>query len=120
MVLGTLAAYALARSRLRFGLNQSALVATLIVRMLPAILLVIPLYIILGKAGQLNTKFGLILIYTCLNTSFVIWMMQSFLAEIPPDIEEAAMVDGDSRLTALRRVVLPLAAPGLAATAIFW
>ena len=113
LVLGTLAAYPLARFRLRFGLNQSALVVALLVRMLPAILLVIPLYIVLAKWGLLNTRLGLILIYSCLNTSFVIWMMQSFLAEIPRDIEEAAMVDGDSRLTALRRVVLPLAAPGL-------
>jgi multiple sugar transport system permease protein len=119
MVLGTVAAYPLARNRLRFGLNSGSLAATLLVRMLPVILLVIPIYIILGKAGLLNTKLGLILIYTCFNTSFVIWMMQSFLAEIPRDIEEAAMVDGDSRLTALRRIVLPLAAPGLAATAIF-
>jgi multiple sugar transport system permease protein len=119
LVLGTLAAYALARFRLRYGLNERALVAALLVRMLPAILLVIPLYIVLGKTGLLNTRLGLIIIYTGLNTSFVIWMMQSFLEEIPRDIEEAAMVDGDSRLTALRRVVLPLAAPGLAATAIF-
>jgi multiple sugar transport system permease protein len=119
LVLGTLAAYALARFRLRLGLNEQALVATLLVRMLPAILLVIPLYIVLSKWQLLNTRLGLIIIYTGLNTSFVIWMMQSFLEEIPRDIEEAAMVDGDSRLTALRRVVLPLAAPGLAATAIF-
>jgi multiple sugar transport system permease protein len=119
LVLGTLAAYALTRFRLRLGLNQSALVATLIVRMIPAILLVIPLYITLAQWGLLNTRLGLILIYSGLNTSFVIWMMQSFLAEIPRDIEEAAMVDGDSRLTALRRIVIPLAAPGIAATAIF-
>ena len=119
LVLGTLAAYPLARFRLRFGLNQSALVVALVVRMLPPILLVIPLYIVLAKWGLLNTRLGLILIYSGLNTSFVIWMMQSFLAEIPRDIEEAAMVDGDTRFTALRRVVIPLAAPGLAATAIF-
>jgi multiple sugar transport system permease protein len=119
LVLGTLAAYALARFRLRFGLNEHALVAALLVRMLPPILLVIPLYIVLSKWGLLNTRLGLMIIYSGLNTSFVIWMMQSFLEEIPRDIEEAAMVDGDSRLTALRRVVLPLAAPGLAATAIF-
>jgi len=119
MTLGTLAAYSLARFPLRFGLNQSALVASLIVRMIPGILLVIPLYITLARWGLLNTRLGLILIYTGLNTSFVIWMMQSFIAEIPRDIEEAAMVDGDSRLTALWRVVIPLAAPGLAATAIF-
>jgi multiple sugar transport system permease protein len=119
LVLGTVAAYPLARYRLSYGLNQSALVVALLVRMLPVILLVIPLYIVLAKWSLLNTRLGLILIYTGLNTSFVIWMMQSFLAEIPRDIEEAAMVDGDSRLTALRRVVIPLAAPGLIATAIF-
>jgi multiple sugar transport system permease protein len=119
LAIGTLAAYALTRFHLRFGLNQSALVVALLVRMIPGILLVIPLYITLAKWGLLDTRLGLILIYSGLNTAFVIWMMQSFLAEIPRDIEEAAMVDGDSRLTALVRIVLPLAAPGLAATAIF-
>jgi multiple sugar transport system permease protein len=119
LVLGTLAAYALARFRLRFGLNESALVAALLVRTLPPILLVVPLYLTLSKTGLLNTRLGLIIIYAGLNTSFVIWMMQSFLEEIPREIEEAAMVDGDSRLRALWRVVLPLAGPGLAATAIF-
>jgi len=119
LVLGTLAAYGLARFRLRFGVDRLALYSVLLVRMLPGILLVIPLYIVLAKWGLLNTRLGLILIYAGLNTSFVIWMMQSFLEEIPRDIEEAAMVDGDSRLTALRRVVIPLAAPGLIATAIF-
>jgi len=119
LVLGTLAAYALARFRMRFGVDRLALYAVLLVRMLPGILLVVPLYIVLAKWGLLNTRLGLILIYAGLNTSFVIWMMQSFLEDIPRDIEEAAMVDGDSRLSALRRVVIPLAAPGLIATAIF-
>jgi multiple sugar transport system permease protein len=119
LVLGTLAAYALARFRMRFGIDRVALYGVLLVRMLPGILLVVPLYIVLAKWGLLNTRLGLILIYSGLNTSFVIWMMQSFLEEIPKDIEEAAMVDGDSRLSALWRVVIPLAAPGLIATAIF-
>ena len=119
LALGTLAAYSLTRFRLRLGLNQSALVVALLIRMIPGILLVIPLYIVLSKNGLLDTRLGLILVYSGLNTSFVIWMMQSFLQEIPHDIEEAALVDGDSRLTALRRIVLPLAAPGIAATAIF-
>jgi multiple sugar transport system permease protein len=118
-VLGTLAAYALARFRMRLGIDRVALYGVLLVRMLPGILLVVPLYIVLAKWGLLNTRLGLILIYAGLNTSFVIWMMQSFLEEIPKDIEEAAMVDGDSRLSALWRVVIPLAAPGLIATAIF-
>jgi len=119
LLLGTLAAYALTRFRLRFGVDRLSLYGVLLIRMLPGILLVVPLYIALGKWGLLNTRLGLILIYSGLNTSFVIWMMQSFLEEIPRDIEEAAMVDGDSRLSALRRVVIPLAAPGLIATAIF-
>jgi multiple sugar transport system permease protein len=119
LVLGTLAAYALARFRLPFGLNEQALVGALLVRTLPPILLVIPLYITLSKYSLLNTRLGLIIVYGGLNTSFVIWMMQSFFEEIPRDIEEAAMVDGDSRLRALWRVVIPLAGPGIAATAIF-
>jgi multiple sugar transport system permease protein len=119
LVLGTLAAYALARFRMRLGIDRVALYGVLLVRMLPGILLVVPLYIVLAKWGLLNTRLGLILIYAGLNTSFVIWMMQSFMEEIPKDIEEAAMVDGDSRLSALWRVVIPLAAPGLIATAIF-
>jgi len=119
LVIGTLAAYALARFRLRFGARRMTLYLVLLVRMLPGILLCVPLYIALAKWGLLNTRLGLILIYAGLNTSFVVWMMQSFLEEIPRDIEEAAMVDGDSRLTALWRVVVPLAAPGLIATAIF-
>ena len=69
LVLGTLAAYPLARFRLGYGLNQSALVVALLVRMLPVILLVIPLYIVLAKWSLLNTRLGLILIYTGLNTS---------------------------------------------------
>ena len=119
LLVGSLAAYALARFQLAFGMHEHALVVALLVRMLPPMLLVIPLYIALSEAELLNTRLGLILVYAGLNTSFVIWMMQSFLQEIPREIEEAAMVDGDSRLTALWRVVLPLAAPGLAATAIF-
>jgi len=119
LVIGTLAAYALARFRLRFGARRMTLYLVLLVRMLPGILLCVPLYIALAKWGLLNTRLGLILIYAGINTSFVVWMMQSFLEEIPRDIEEAAMVDGDSRLSALWRVVVPLAAPGLIATAIF-
>ena len=119
LLLGTPAAYALTKLPSESWLQRQALIVVLLVRMLPTILLVIPFYIVLADTGLLNTRLGLIVLYTGLNTGFVIWLMQSFLAEIPREIEEAALVDGDSRLTALRRVVLPLAAPGLAATAIF-
>lgn len=119
LLLGTPAAYALTHLPTESWLQKQALIVVLLVRMLPTILLVIPFYIVLADTGLLNTRVGLIVLYTGLNTGFVIWLMQSFLAEIPREIEEAALVDGDSRLTALRRIVLPLAAPGLAATAIF-
>ena len=119
LLLALPAAYALARFRMQFGMRRMTLYLVLLVRMLPGILLCVPLYIALAKWGLLNTRLGLILIYSGLNTSFVVWMMQSFLEEIPRDIEEAAMVDGDSRMSALWRVVVPLAAPGLIATAIF-
>jgi multiple sugar transport system permease protein len=119
LVIGTPAAYALARFDLPARLNTTGLVGSLLVRMVPAVLLVVPFYLVLAKAHLLDTRIGLILLYIGINTSFVIWMMQSFIAEIPVEIEEAALVDGDDRFTAMWRVILPLAGPGLAATAIF-
>jgi multiple sugar transport system permease protein len=119
LLIGAPAAYALARSRLIARLNSVGLMAALLVRIVPAILLVVPFYLALAQVGLFNSKLGLIIVYTAIDTSFVVWMMQSFLAEIPKEIEEAALVDGDTPFSAMRRVILPLAAPGLAATAIF-
>jgi multiple sugar transport system permease protein len=119
LLIGTPAAYALARFDLPGRLNTTGLVGSLLVRMVPAVLLVVPFYLVLAKLHLLDTRVGLILLYTGINTSFVIWMMQSFFAEIPVEIEEAALVDGDSRFSAMWRVIMPLAGPGLAATAIF-
>jgi multiple sugar transport system permease protein len=119
LLIGAPAAYALARSRLVARLNSIGLMAALLVRIVPAILLVVPFYLALVQVGLFNSKLGLIIVYTAIDTSFVVWMMQSFLAEIPKEIEEAALVDGDTPFSAMRRVILPLAAPGLAATAIF-
>jgi multiple sugar transport system permease protein len=119
LLIGAPAAYALARFRLVARLSSLGLMAALLVRIVPPILLVVPFYLALAQLGLLNSRLGLILCYTGINTSFVVWMMQSFFAEIPKEIEEAALVDGDTRFSAMRRVILPLAAPGLAATAIF-
>jgi multiple sugar transport system permease protein len=119
LVIGAPAAYALARTRLVMRLNSIGLVGALLVRIVPPILLVVPFYLALAEVGLLNSKLGLILCYTGINTSFVVWMMHSFFEEIPKEIEEAALVDGDTRFSAMRRVILPLAAPGFAATAIF-
>jgi multiple sugar transport system permease protein len=119
LAVGTLGAYALTRSTIGERIRRLSLVGALVVRMVPPILLAIPLYIVLGKLGLLDTKLGLIFVYAGLNASLVVWMMESYLGEIPPEIEEAALVDGDTPLSALRRIVLPLAAPGMVATAIF-
>jgi multiple sugar transport system permease protein len=119
LVLGTLAAYAIARFRLWRGAERWVALGLLTARILPPIVIIVPAYLLMQRLGLLNTRIGLIVIYSAFNVSFVVWMMESFFREIPVDLEEAAMVDGDSRLAAFRRIVLPLAAPGLVATAIF-
>ena len=116
LLMGSLAGYSLARfSRLQQRLNFWVLAP----RMIPPVALVVPLFLMLQEIGLINRKLGLILVYTAFNLPFVAWMMRSFFQEIPVDLEEAAMVDGASRLRSFRDIVLPLAAPGLAATAIF-
>jgi multiple sugar transport system permease protein len=119
LVIGSLAAYALARFRLRFDAGKRLAFVLLIARMLPTVVLIVPVYILTERLGLLDTRLALIVIYAAFDVSLVVWMMDSFFREIPVDLEEAAMVDGDSRITAFRRIVLPLAAPGLVATAIF-
>jgi multiple sugar transport system permease protein len=118
LAIGSLAAYALARFRMG-RLNDQVSFWVLAPRMIPPIAIVVPIFLILQQLGLLNKHLGLILVYTAFNLPFVVWMMRSFFQEIPIDLEEAATVDGASRLSAFWHVILPLAAPGLAATAIF-
>lgn len=119
LILGSMTAYVIVRIRLAFGLDRRVGLTLVVGRIVPGIVIAIPLYLLILKLGLLNTWMGLIIVYTAFNLTFVVWMMESFFREIPIDLEEAAMVDGDSRFSAFRRIVLPLAAPGLAATAIF-
>src|SRR5215216_7031139 len=119
LVIGTLAAYALARFQLPWSLNRRLSLWILSTRMFPAIVTSVPLFLMMRDVRLLNTRASLIIVYTAFNLPFVVWMMRGFFAELPRDLEEAALVDGDSRLGALVRVVLPLVAPGLAATAVF-
>ncbi len=93
--------------------------ALLTLRIVPAVVILVPVYLLILRLKLIDTWAGLILVYTAFNITFCVWMMESFFHEIPVDLEEAAMVDGNSRLTAFIRIALPLAAPGLAATAIF-
>jgi multiple sugar transport system permease protein len=119
LILGTMAAYVLARFRLWGGVDRYIGFGLLMVRLLPPIVIIIPIFLVAQQLGLLNTLLGLIIIYAAFNVTIVVWMMESFFREIPVDLEEAAMVDGDTRFTAFRRIVLPLAAPGLVATGIF-
>lgn len=115
--LGSLAAYSFARFDF-YGKN-TILFAFLVTRMIPPIVLAIPLFLI-GRTLHLNdTRFLLICAHTALNIPFVIWMMHDFIRMIPYEIEEAAMIDGCRRIKALFYVVLPLTGPGLVATSIF-
>lgn len=117
LIVGVLGAYALARLRVRgkafFG--RSVLLAY----MFPGVLLVIPLVLVFTKTGLINTQIGLAFAYLTFSVPFVIWVMRDFLQSVPIDLEEAAMIDGASRLEALRDVVLPQAFPGIIATGIF-
>ena len=119
MALGTLAAYGLSRFRLRGQLDRRLSVWILSTRMFPPIVTAVPLFLMMRDLRLINTIASLVIVYTALNLPFVVWMMRGFFKELPRELEEAAMVDGDSRLGALVRVILPLVTPGLAATAVF-
>jgi multiple sugar transport system permease protein len=114
---GILGGYALAR--LRFPLRRATLLSFLVTYMLPPIALIIPLYLLMSRFGLLDTKVGLILVYCSLATPFALWNLSNFFGSLPPELEEAARVDGCSRLGALVRVVLPLSRPGILATGLY-
>ena len=116
MSLGALAAYALAR--LRFRGKAPILAFVLAVAMFPQISIVSPLYLLLREVGLINTYPGLVLPYLTFAMPLTVWLLVGYFRQLPRDLEEAAMVDGASRLRVLREVVLPLAAPGLVTTAI--
>jgi ABC-type glycerol-3-phosphate transport system permease component len=117
LALATLSGYAFARFRL-FG-GKAILLGILATQMFPAILLAIPLYILIRNLGLLNSLVGLVLVYTTFALPFCVWMMRNYFLTIPKELDESAMVDGATRLQALRSVVLPVAMPGIAATGIF-
>ena len=114
--IAALCAYALARLRMRGKTPLLALV--LAVSMFPQISIVPPLYLWLRELGLLNTYPGLVLPYLTFSTPLAVWMLTGFFRQLPRDLEDAAMIDGASRLRTLRDVVLPLAAPGVASAAI--
>jgi multiple sugar transport system permease protein len=109
-------AYSIARWRFGGGFLSTLL---LILRMLPAIALIIPIYIMYRMLGMTNSYLGLVIVYTVLYIPFAVWLLVGFLRDFPVEIEEAAMIDGCSRVRALVQVVIPIIAPGLAVVALF-
>ena len=117
VALAALAGYAFARFRLPGG--KALLLGILATQMFPGILLAIPLYGLLRDLHLLDSLPGLVLVYTTFALPFCVWMLRNSFLTVPRELEESALVDGCSRLGALWRVVLPVALPGIAATAIF-
>ncbi len=117
LTIGTLAAYSF--SRYRFRGRGKLLIFYLVIRMFPVVLMIIPLFIMMRNLGLLDSRFGLALAYTTFLLPLCIWMLKGFFDAIPLELEEAARIDGCTRLGALVRVVLPLARSGLVTTAVF-
>jgi multiple sugar transport system permease protein len=116
MALGTLCAYGIVRFRTG---GENLAVWILSQRMLPPIAIVFPIFLAYAYLGLSDSYPGLILLYTAFALPYVVWMMRGYLQEVPKELEEAALVDGCTRLGVLVRVVLPVARSGLVATAIF-
>ena len=114
LLLGLPAAYAIAR--LRFAAKKSLAFTFLSFRFVPEITIILPLYIVYQKLHLYNSYIGLILVYQLISLPLMIWMMRSYFEEIPIAIEQAARTDGYSWANAFFRLILPLAAPGMAAT----
>ena len=111
------AAYAF--SRFRFRGRKAIMLQFLLVNMFPVVLLILPLFVLTRRLGILDTHLGLIIANATVAIPFAVWMLTSYIGAIPKSLDEAAMIDGCSRLSALRRVVLPLAMPGIISTGIY-
>jgi N,N'-diacetylchitobiose transport system permease protein len=110
---------AIALAKYRFSGRKVFIVLVIGIQMLPPAGLIIPLYVVLAKYHQVNVLSGVIIVYITAVLPFSIWMLRGFILGIPKDLEEAAMVDGSTRLGAFVRILLPLVAPGLVATSVF-
>ena len=117
MVLAFLAAIALAKYR--FTGLKVFIVLMIGIQMLPQAGLIIPLYVVLARYHQVNALSGVIITYLTFVLPFAVWTLRGFILSIPKELEEAALVDGNSRVGAFTRILLPLIAPGLVATSVF-
>jgi len=117
LIIGTVAAYGFSRWPLRG--NETYLFIILTTRMLPPIIVIIPIFIMFRLSGLSGSYVGIILLYAAFNLPFTIWMMKSFFDEIPREVEDAARMDGSSEMKIFFRICLPQVKAGIAATAVF-
>jgi len=117
LVIGLPAAYALTRKK--GGFNRSFIFSILVIRAVPPISLIVPLYFILTNVGLAGTYYGLIIAYIAFHLPFIIWIMRGFFLGIHQDLIDAAYIDGCARFGAFCRIALPLSLPGIAVVAIF-
>ena len=117
VAMGTITAYGFSRFKVKG--EADLLFFILSTRMLPPVVVAIPMYLMYRAVGLNDSHLGLILLYTAFNVSFAVWLMKGFIDEIPREYEEAALVDGYTRMQAFWKIVLPEAATGIAATAVF-
>ena len=115
LVFGICAAYVLTRNRFRFRAKKPFNFWILIVRILPPVAFTIPLYTMFNRLGILNTKIPATLSCVLINIPFIVWFMVSFFQKLPEDIEKSARIDGATEWQLFTKIVLPLAAPGIAA-----
>jgi ABC-type glycerol-3-phosphate transport system permease component len=116
LIVGAMAAYALARFDV--PLKRALLMLVLATQMFPLVVLVIPLFVLMREADLIGTYWGLVAAYLAFTVPLAIWVMRGFLISIPAELEHAARIDGATRVGAMVRVILPVAAPGLATTAV--
>ena len=117
LLVGTPAAYAF--SRMSFPGRGPLMLAYLLVRMFPAVLMIIPLFVLMRSIGLIDTRVGLAIAYTSFLVPLFVWMLKGFFDAAPRELENAARIDGSTRLGAMVRIVLPLARNGLVATSVF-
>ena len=117
IILSVSAAYGL--HKLRFYGNKFVEYSLLVTYAFPGVILLIPIYLLFAKVNLLNSYFALIIVNVLFATPFSVWMLKAFFKLIPTEIEEAAYIDGASRFIVISKIIIPLAAPGIASIAIF-
>lgn len=119
LLFGSLAAYSLSKSYLRFALRRAILLWVLLIRIFPPIVVGIPYFTLLHRFHLTDTQLGLMITHVAMTLPFVIWLLLGFFQDVPAELEKAAMLDGCSLVRRFSQIALPMVLPGLAVTAIF-